>query len=308
MCSEARKEGSEKPEDRELVLRLVDGGASVVGAASGTGIGALLAGLPGAVAGSALGAAIGEILREVGGDVARRLLAPREQQRIGAVIGVAADRVLQRLSDGEQPRADGFIAKGTLSSRSAAAETLEGAILVARSEHEERKIEFLGRLYASLLFDASVDRAQANRLVRLAESLSYSQLCALALYSPRRALISELPDKSYIGALPTPDVVSALAELYELMDKRLLQHSSMVLSSGNTALGPPKVFQEISPSRISLSATGMQSHYLMELEHIPDTDVERLFNILSLDCGVEGESDGLAVDSTDQQREEPPYG
>jgi hypothetical protein len=163
-------------------------------------------------------------------------------------------------------------------------------LLAAREEYEERKLEYTGRLLASFLFDDSVSQAQANWLVHLEQSLTYRQLCALTMYSPKRALVSELPDKSYIGALPKPDVISTLAELYALMDLRLVQHSSMVIGRVDDILGPPKRFQEISPSRMALTPLGMQVHYLMELGEIPWDHVRPLVELLSDDCAVDGAS------------------
>jgi hypothetical protein len=64
--------------------------------------------------------------------------------------------------------------------RSSAEELLEGVILAAQRESQERKVRFYGYLYSNLVFDPTVDRAHGNYLIRLLDRLSYRQVCLLA--------------------------------------------------------------------------------------------------------------------------------
>ena len=108
--------------------------------------------------------------RRVGGEFVQRVLAPREQLRIGALLALAATAVRERLDAGEQRRQDDFFAAGG-KRRSTAEEITEGVLLVAQREHEESKIPLL----AAIPFHPEVDRRYANLLVRLGEDLSYAQ-------------------------------------------------------------------------------------------------------------------------------------
>ena len=54
------------------------------------------------------GAMAGQALAEIGNDVARRVLSPREEQRVGAVLVLAAGGVMANQTLGMTLRADGF--------------------------------------------------------------------------------------------------------------------------------------------------------------------------------------------------------
>lgn len=77
-------------------------------------------------------------------------------------------------------RQDDFFNK--INERSTADEILEGILLSAQREHQEKKVQFYGNLIANIAFDPSIDREQANFLIKLDESLSYRQICLLSLF------------------------------------------------------------------------------------------------------------------------------
>jgi hypothetical protein len=65
--------------------------------------------------------------------------------------------------------------------RTTAKELLEGVLLGAADAYEERKVAHLGKLYAALVFDATMSRAHANYTIALAQRLTYRQLALLAV-------------------------------------------------------------------------------------------------------------------------------
>jgi hypothetical protein len=98
---------------------------------------------------------------------------------------LAAGAISVRLLAGDEPRNDGFF-EDRDGERSPAEELLEGVLLRAADEHEERKLKYLSLLYSSLAFDSSVDPAYANYLLRVASGLTYGHSSASPLLARRR--------------------------------------------------------------------------------------------------------------------------
>jgi hypothetical protein len=166
-------------EETQHATWLIEGGAELAAASIGAAVG-LVGGPPGTFGGAAAGVAATRVLRRLGADVQKRMLAPRQRIRAGAAYAVAAEEIARRLQAGESPRADGFFDTST-AGRPAAAELLEGVLLVAADAYEERKVACLGKLYAALVFDATVSRAHANYTIALAQRLTYRQLALMAV-------------------------------------------------------------------------------------------------------------------------------
>ena len=88
--------------DGESALRRLTGSAmAMAGAGAGAAAG-LLFGNPVA------GAVVGQALAEVGNDIARRVLSPRQEERAGTVLVLAAAAVVAKETMGETVREDGF--------------------------------------------------------------------------------------------------------------------------------------------------------------------------------------------------------
>ena len=171
---------------RNRLEQLVDGGADIAGGVAGSAVGLLLAGPVGALAGGALSPIITRAFQSVGSELTDRLLEQRESMRVGGTYAVAVIRVSERLGAGDKRRQDAFFDPSE-EHRSAAEEILEGVLLAAQREHEERKCRHLGLLFANLVFREDVTPGMANYLIHRAESLTYRQLSLLALIAaPQR--------------------------------------------------------------------------------------------------------------------------
>lgn len=115
------------------------------------------------------------------GDFASRGLSHREAQRVRAVLDVASAHIAKKIRLGHEARSDDFFT-GAPGNRSFYEEIAEGVLLAAQREHEERKALFLGYLLANFAFN-DFDRREANYLLRLMTSLSWTQLRLLAIYN-----------------------------------------------------------------------------------------------------------------------------
>jgi hypothetical protein len=167
------------PNDVERAEKLIQGGAELAGAAVGAAVG-LVGGPAGALGGAAAGVAATRTLRHVGSELQTRWLGPRQRVRVGAAYAYAAEQIADRLAAGEALRADGFFEEDP-TVRSAGEEILEGVLQAAADAYEEKKVAHLGKLYASLAFDAGVSRGYANFLIGVARSLTFRELALMAV-------------------------------------------------------------------------------------------------------------------------------
>jgi hypothetical protein len=216
-------------DDREL-SELIEDGADLVGALVGA-TGGIVAGPPGAVAGAFVGITISRACKNVAG----RLIG-RERGRVGAAITIVEDDVRRRRQAGETPRDDGFFdERGGL--RPDAEELLEGVLRVAAASYEERKVLYLGHLFAEVAFDASISTAEAQYIVRTADALTYQQLVALSVIAHEREhsddLINAWVDRNEGTARPDPTL---LVELDDLGSRQLvgLLSGGSVVQQGQT--------------------------------------------------------------------------
>lgn len=110
-------------------------------------------------------------------------LSTSEEHRLRKVLSQFNTKMVQNLSvsSGKTLRQDCFFST-KLNERSAAEEIFEGVLIAAQREYEEKKVKFEGNFFANIACYPSIDRAKANFLLRLAQGLSYRQLCIVALF------------------------------------------------------------------------------------------------------------------------------
>jgi hypothetical protein len=106
-----------------------------------------------------------------------RKMSRRERFRVGTVLNAARSRYGARYTRGDDLREDDFVAGDP----SFFDESVEGALIAAQRQHEEKKLGHIGCLIANLPFEATIDRVTANWCIRIAEELSWNQYILLAL-------------------------------------------------------------------------------------------------------------------------------
>jgi hypothetical protein len=163
---------------------LVDAGASIAGSITGAAVRILF---PDPISGIAAGAIVSETTKRVIGEFASRVLSSREEARIGATISFAAVKIQNRLDAGEVPRTDGFFERDE-TGRSNADEIFEGVLLKAKNESQEKKIKYLGNLFANVAFRSDISITEANFFLNMAEEISYRQFCFVALLNQEGVL------------------------------------------------------------------------------------------------------------------------
>lgn len=240
--------------------RLINRGSEIAGGAVGGAVGFLAGGPIGASAGAALGVSCSHALK----DIAGRFLSNREEIRIGGAAAFALNTIAIRIEKGDIPRSDGFF-KESLGDRSESEELFEGVLLKAKNAHEERKLEHIGKLYANIVFDESCTRAEANQLVSLAENLSYSQFCLLALaqninsYEVRSNKVEQ-------GTPVTYEYLSLIQQAMQLFRLSMLKDNKHFLLSS----------LDIVPSQLKMTWEGIRFYEKLSLSDIPKSEITRI--------------------------------
>jgi hypothetical protein len=203
----------EHSEESKATADLIEAGSGITGALAGAAIGAL-GGPAGMAAGAIAGPALATAIKRVGLEFRARHLGPRSNARVGAVFAFAVQAVQERLDRGDRARADGFFER-QVDGRSKADEIIEAVCLAAERDYEEAKLPLYGRLLSALAFRVDISRADANYLIREANSLSLRQLHLLALACRDAITVPEL------NGIPSEDARGA--EAVDLANRRLIR-------------------------------------------------------------------------------------
>lgn len=242
--------------DKKLADDITEVGANALGGSVGALAGTAIAGPPGAVAGAIIGSVVEKVFSKVGKDINDRVLSPNEDQRVESVLKLASDEIEKKLNKGETFRNDDFFSEGDC--RSTAEELLEGTLLAAQREYEERKLPYLGKLYANIAFDKTISRPMANQLIKMATDLSYRQLVILSSIglfqlNPN----APIKRKDMLGHIEGYDKISIATDIYELYHRGLVHSSSVIMDVAG-----------INPSLLELQGNGALLFNLMELANM----------------------------------------
>jgi hypothetical protein len=164
---------------KKSIKDLINFGSDIAGTATGALVGLGIAGPPGAIVGAVSGPIISKTIKKIGNEMANRFLTQNEQRRIGAVLIYATKRIEENQKNGLKIREDDFFKDD--GKRSTGEEIVEGVLVTAQREHQEKKLPYQGNLLANIAFDSKIDQAQANYLIKLAGTLTYRQQCMLSL-------------------------------------------------------------------------------------------------------------------------------
>jgi hypothetical protein len=270
--------------DRREPSEIMETASAIGGALAGTAM-TLLAG---PFVGSASGEAVARVLLRVGFEVERRFLTPRQESRLGEAYAAAAQGIAAHLDASEKARSDGFFEQPGPEQSSPADELLEGVLRTAADAWEQRKVPYLGRIFANLCFDTSVSPADASYLLRVADRLTYRQVTVLAFW--QAVLDADRPYGHELRGMfvvahaegwPQP-TATILAEINDLASLGLLGvrrkgdgevvHPGMTIG-GLEAFG---TFGGVSITTIQPTDMGNTLHRLMGLDEVPDDDLNEV--------------------------------
>lgn len=259
-------------ERKDSIERLLERGTDILAggaAAVTTGAVALLLGEgPEARAiGGIASKGIEMVLRNVGSDISERQLGAREEMRVGAAYAIAAAEINRRLKEGDALRNDGFFNEKQ-TGRSDAEEVAESVLLKVQREPEEKKIPYMGYLFASIAFDPEISVLMAHQLTKAAEALTYRQFCILKLCEDKEKYL--LRDYHY------KDPTNSDRNLYQILHEcHNLYHSGYIYHKGSLAFGGSQAFvpTDLTPGDMILNGLGVDLYHLMRLCLIPDAEI-----------------------------------
>jgi hypothetical protein len=207
-------------------------------------------------------------LQDIGFDLENRILGPAEEVRIGAVMLYATDKLERELKRGRVIRGDDFF-EGQHGKRPKAHEVVEGILQAARLDQEEKKVPFYGNLLANIALRDEIDLSQANLYIKLAERMSYRQLCILALFGYKGE--HNLRETDFRG---TPNNISM--RLADLLVEILELCTQDLVSSGDAILG----LTDIAAANMRVQGAGAALCQYMELHELPAEDIRDIAVLL----------------------------
>lgn len=257
---------------------LVQSASAVGGALAGTAA-TLVAG---PFVGSAAGELTARVLLHVGAEIEKRLLAPRQERRIAEAYASASAGIEGHLIHGDtlrggfyDPSEDGGIA----------GELLEGVLLTAADAWEQRKVPYIGRLFAETSFDPSVNIADANYLLRLANRLTYRQLLLLAFWH-RVGNLGVAEMVSFIVDDATPARLDKATDALQAEMEDLASLGLVGVERKDGTMGAPDptwdgiadagTLKRASLTEIHLTPLGATLHRLMVLDDIPTEETDEI--------------------------------
>lgn len=245
-----------------------------VGGVLGNVVSLLVPGPTGIILSGASGPLFTNFLK-VATEFLRRRLGPGEEKRICKNLMFAAEKIQENIANGQQIRQDEFFQEQP-NERAAFEEILEGVLLAAQGEPQERKLQFYGYLVANIAFRPDIDRSQANLLIRLTESMSYRQMCLLTLFSTKERFNLRREDYQNFRELGEARV-ALLQEIYDLCIQRILESPFGGLRVGQSI---PRL-EYLNPGEVSVQSTGVTLYNLTELWRVDSQDLEKIAVLLS---------------------------
>ena len=253
-------------EENERIRELITAGTQIVGGTSSGlvagALGLLVAGPAGVAIGGAAGTALSLVYNRLGNEICERLLSPREQARVGFVLGQAAKEIRDLIEQGENLRSDGFFG-AQVGGRSDAEEVAESVLLKSQREAEEKKLPYMAHLLANVAFTPQVSADMAHQISKVAEQLTYRQFCIMKIASDKDKL--KLRNADYSDEQPfSYELGQVLVECIDLSNRLWISIDELTAPSVTM----------VNPSQIRLQGFGGIAFGLMQLDLIPSEDIE----------------------------------
>lgn len=245
------------------LTEILEAGYEITGSIAGAIAGGAIAGTPGIILGASIPTIISKGFKKISDDVLKRSISKREEQKIGAGYIFAIERIEKNIEAGREIRDDGFINNGNILSDSNT--ILEGVTLKLQKEWELKKLRFYGYFLGNISFEKNIDFDYAAVLLKIAETLSYRQLCIIKVFKEK--------GKPEIDLTPIENVYS-----------RGLDDSNFNFSlfSDLAEMDRLTVFQRRRPIKLGapigncvLSDMGIKLYNLMNLAEIDETDYNK---------------------------------
>lgn len=275
----------------DKVKYLIETGAEIAGGAVGAALGLLTTNPVLAVTFGAVGAGISKGLIDATG----KYLSHREEVRTGAAAAQAIANINGKLKSGQEMRQDDFF-ESTLNSRSGSEELFEGVLLSSKNEHEEKKVKYIANIFSNSVF-LPISLGEGNHVLRLANNLTYRQMCVLALINRNKTLLNIELGKKLLREnkdLISQISVEAISLRQEIMDMdsqgviacEVVEENEEVWSSARITQNDNDIamlhWADVVPAGLKLTELGELCYNLMELAEIPDSEIFEVAKLLQI--------------------------
>ena len=213
-------------------------------------------GIGGILGGAVAGNLVEKVFDYVGKEIKQRFLSKREESRITNVMDFAKKKIDKNLQNNKKLRNDNFFKN--IDEYSSAEEILEGTLLVAQKEYEERKLQYIANLYANIAFDDSISCEMADKLLKISSELTYRQLIILSVIGFASGVHRKSETYTNVSGLNNVTIAS---EIFDLYRKSLVFSDQAILDAAG-----------INPSQLKLGGYGALLYNLMELPKFPFVD------------------------------------
>lgn len=247
---------------------IVEISAEIVGGTIGGVVGASVAGPLGALIGSIGEVAATKVITSIISEMTNRKLSNREEIKLSNALSSSIKTLNTKISNGKVIRSDDFF-DNKVNERSSAEEILEAVLYKAQREPEEKKIPYIGNIYANVVVDETIFPEIAHQVIKTAESLTYRQLCLLKIFSGLYNF--NLRNSSYRKQESfDKELYSLLYECYDLYNRGLITNGTVAMFG----------VTDLIPSKVTIQGLGVDCFNLMGLNDIPNSDIEKYIMIL----------------------------
>ena len=266
----------------EGILQLINNSVEIAGSTTASLAVGLLTGDPIAAAISGMGGKALEIaVKMIGNEILERMIGPREKVRAGAAIAFALAGIRQRLENGENEREDGFFDKNHWG-RSDAEEVLENMVLKVQREPEEKKAQYIAKIYENSVFEQEISADLSHKIIKSAEQLTYQQLCILSMVG-RRENAEEF--RRTFQTHSSLELSKLLHDCFELVTNGYIQGGLTLTFSGQL----PR-YETLNPYTMHLENIGIVIFNYMNLFDLPDDDIAPIAKLLDWEKTISPES------------------
>ena len=242
-------------------------GTEIAGGAVGGAIG-LIGGPAGAILGGALGTAITIGVKEF----ISRQLSNRQEVRIAASTAYLLNGVKNRIENGETIRNDSFFQQDE--ERSSAQELFEGVLIKCKEEYQEKKIQYVTKIFEKTIFDTNISPETANQILSIAEKYTYRKICIISFFNRKNefdtSLLMKEPYSWYENATYTLQLEILKQDIFELANDGILDQNNVATFTK----------EDIIPYDYKLTTIGQTIFNIMDLHLIPITEIEPIFKDL----------------------------
>lgn len=253
--------------DNEKLKDYLSKGTEVAGSAVGGAIG-LIGGPAGAILGGVLGSAITIGLKEF----ISRQLSNRQEVRIAASTAYLLNGVKNRIENGDRIRNDSFFEQ--IEERNSAQELFEGVLIKCKEEYQEKKIQYVTKIFEKTIFDQDISPEIANQILSIAEKYTYRKICIISFFNRKdefdNSLLMKEPYSWYENAIYTLQLEMLKQDIFELANDGILDQNNVATFTKD----------DIIPFDYKLTTIGLTIFNIMDLHLIQLTEIEPIYNDL----------------------------